>query len=101
MAVYKTDTGWRVEISFKDTSGKYRKKGKRGFKTKKEAEAWAAEYSVTNGKPTLKKGTLTLFSDYFDSTSNFALVLGLKKIVVRRGMLFENLLLMSTSKTQH
>ena len=79
MAVYKTDTGWRVEISFKDTTGKYRKKGKRGFKTKKEAEAWAAEYSVANSKPTLQKGTLTLFSDYFDEYQQLRFDAGLKE----------------------
>lgn len=79
MSVYKTDTGWRVEISFKDASGKYRKKGKRGFKTKKEAEAWAAEYSVTHGKPTLKKGSLTLFSDYFDEYQQLRFGAGLKE----------------------
>jgi integrase len=79
MSVYKTDTGWRAEISFKDATGKYRKKGKRGFKTKKEAEAWAAEYSVTNGNPTLKKGTLTLFSDYFDEYQRLRFGAGLKE----------------------
>lgn len=39
MAIYKTEHGWRADFSFKDGAGKYRKKSKRGFRTKKEAEA--------------------------------------------------------------
>ncbi|WP_252988664.1 Arm DNA-binding domain-containing protein [Weissella cibaria] len=57
MAVYKTEHGWRADFSFKDASGKYRKKSKRGFKTKKEAESWLAEYSINHGRPTLQKGS--------------------------------------------
>lgn len=67
MAIYKVDKSWRAEISFRDPmTGKYRKKGKRGFKTKKAAEAWVAEYSINNSKPTLQKGSITQFKDYFD-----------------------------------
>ncbi|TVV19211.1 tyrosine-type recombinase/integrase [Weissella cibaria] len=79
MSVYKADKGWRATYSFKDPSGKYRRKSKQGFRTKKEAETWLAEYSVTNGKPTLKKGTLTLFSDYFDEYQQLRFGAGLKE----------------------
>jgi len=79
MAVYKTEHGWRADFSFKDASGKYRKKSKRGFKTKKEAESWLAEYSINHGKPTLQKGSQILFTDYFDEYAKLRLETGMKE----------------------
>lgn len=65
MAVYKENGAWKAQYSYKDTNGKYRRKVKRGFKTKKEAEAWIAQFEINHGKPTLQKGTMILFHDYF------------------------------------
>lgn len=74
MAVYKTEHGWRVEISFKDTTGKYRKKGKRGFKTKKAPLPFSAIIST--------------------SINNYGSMLGSRKQQKNHGMQFANTLLM-------
>lgn len=79
MAIYKTEHGWRADFSFKDGAGKYRKKSKRGFRTKKEAEAWIAEYSVSHSSPNLKKGSQLLFSDYFAEYTELRFGAGLKE----------------------
>ncbi|WP_404975705.1 tyrosine-type recombinase/integrase [Weissella paramesenteroides] len=68
MSVFKTKTGWRAEatLSIKDKSGRYKRKTKSGFKNKKQAETWLASITIDNGKPTLQKGSITQFKDYFD-----------------------------------
>lgn len=54
MAVYKTNSGWRAEISFKDLQGKYRKKENVALKIKKQQK-----HGYLNG---LSKITTNLYS---------------------------------------
>lgn len=66
MATYrKRESGlWEYRISYKDASGKYKRKEKGGFKTKKEAQLAAAdlEKQLASGQIT---ATNLSFADYF------------------------------------
>lgn len=44
MPAYKDGKTWRLNISYKDASGKLKQKTKRGFKSKKEALEWEREF---------------------------------------------------------
>lgn len=59
MPVYKYQKGWYVKTNFKDADGVNRQHCKRGFRTKKEAETYEADYKAalrlcpSTGAPTL------------------------------------------------
>lgn len=62
MAYYrKRTTGWEYRISYKDENGEYRQKSKRGFKTKKLAQAVAMEVEKKLTQNILTDGEVTLY----------------------------------------
>lgn len=64
MAISKVGSTWQVRVSFKDSQGKYKRKNKGGFKTKREALAWEADqdHDKYHGKMNIKEG---LFSELY------------------------------------
>lgn len=61
----KHGSGYRARISIKSPTGTYQRKSKSGFKTKKEAKAWAAEQETLKNKGSLSLDSNILFSEYF------------------------------------
>ncbi|RRG18223.1 site-specific integrase [Weissella viridescens] len=67
MASYsRTSSGWKAQISFKDTNGDFRKKTKSGFRTKADAQAWANEMEVEKKNGGSLASADILFYEYFE-----------------------------------
>lgn len=64
-SISKRGKTWQVRVSFKDASGAFRTKNKGGFKTKREAEAYANQAEVDRDSGTLVVEKLSDFPDYF------------------------------------
>lgn len=64
-SISKRGKTWQVRVSFKDPSGAFRTKNKGGFKTKREAEAYANQAEVDRDSGTLVVEKLSDFPDYF------------------------------------
>lgn len=64
---YKRSGNWETHISYKDNANIYKKKQKGGFKTKKEAMAYATEFemSIKNGINSFSEGIT--FYNYFQN----------------------------------
>ncbi|MCM0582151.1 site-specific integrase [Weissella diestrammenae] len=77
MAIYKTSAGWRADYTYKDASGKYKKKSKTGFKTKRLADEWLTK--VKNDSEKIKNPYHDWnFVDYFDMNMNLKIDSGIK-----------------------
>lgn len=64
-SIYKRDGKWRAEVNYKD-GGKYKKKTKSGFKTKAEANAWAADIeNLKNTNFSAFNNNKEIFVNYF------------------------------------
>ncbi|WP_366249327.1 Arm DNA-binding domain-containing protein [Terribacillus aidingensis] len=70
MPVYKDDNAktnkWYYSFSYKE-NGKYKKKLKRGFKTKKEAEAAMTEAKDAMNKGVYVEPSKTLYAEFMKS----------------------------------
>lgn len=64
-SISKRGKMWQVRVSFKDASGAFRTKNKSGFKTKREAEAYANQAEVDRNSGTLVVEKFSDFPDYF------------------------------------
>ncbi|QCZ50973.1 site-specific integrase [Levilactobacillus brevis] len=64
-SISKRGKMWQVRVSFKDASGTFRTKNKSGFKTKREAEAYANQAEVDRDSGTLVVEKFSDFPDYF------------------------------------
>lgn len=65
MPAYKDGKKWRVNISYKDITGKLRQKTKRGFESKKEALAWEREF-IHKEKYSTEMTFKTLYNLYIE-----------------------------------
>ena len=64
-SISKRGKMWQVRVSFKDANGTFRTKNKSGFKTKREAEAYANQAEVDRDSGTLVVEKFSDFPDYF------------------------------------
>lgn len=82
MAIYKINTGWRADYTYKDSTGKFKKKTKSGFKTKRLADEWLTK--LKNDSDKIKNPYYDWnFVDYFDMNMELKINSGIKPETVK------------------
>lgn len=78
MAIYRRNGSWRADYTYKDSTGKYKKKTRSGFKTKRLADDWLTE--VKNNIEKFKNPYHDWnFLDYFDMNMKLKIESGIKQ----------------------
>lgn len=66
-SILRKNSGWKAQVSYKDSEGKFKKKSRSGFRTKAEATAWANELEMKkNDSDSPLSNSDILFADYFE-----------------------------------
>lgn len=69
-SISKRDGGWKAQISYKNNQGEFRRRTKSGFRTKAEANAWAAEIETKLNNGESFTDSEQLFYEYFEDWYN-------------------------------